>query len=332
MGSLRGQPESPVRQEYTLASRVAASGNLASLQRSCREGSRMLLMPMGFLHGPPLDFITMTNSFLVFVLALGGLSSVSRLTPAAEVVTGTLPSTAIICEWSGLVACRTRPGYWWAHNDSGNPAKLILLDPELRVAETYSVTATNTDWEDLAWADGRIFIADTGDNQRRRDHVEVIVVAEPDAHKKPSGRMQPERIFTLRFPDGARDVEALVVSQTALWLLDKRVGGATIWQADRNGPDEQVLREVPLAGLVGPILAADLSATGDTLAVAHPFGVHFYHVQAGDLTTIIPSQATVVMLPLAVQREAVAFSLDGSSILCGSENGAWWRLKLVKNP
>jgi len=117
-----------------------------------------------------------------------------------------------------------------------------------------------------------------------------------------------------------------------LWLLDKRVGGATIWQADRNGQDEQLLREVHLTGLVGPILAADLTANGDTLAVAHPLGVHFYPVQAGDLTTLSPSQATVVLLPLAPQREALAFSLDGSAILCGSESGAWWRLQLAPHP
>lgn len=295
-------------------------------------GSRIPSMPGGFLNEPPSrlnDFATMPNSLFFLFLAVSGLSG---LTPAAEVVAGTLPTTTVLREWSGLVACRTRPGYWWAQNDSGNPAELILLDPDLRVAGEYPIAATNTDWEDLAWADGRIFIADTGDNQRRRDHVKVIMIAEPDAHQPPSGPLHPERNFTLRFPDGPRDVEALVVSQTALWLLDKRVGGTTIWQADRNGQDEQLLREVHLTGLVGPILAADLTANGDTLAVAHPVGVHFYPVQAGDLTTLIPSQATVVLLPLAPQREALAFSLDGSAILCGSESGVWWRLQLAPHP
>lgn len=245
------------------------------------------------------------------------------------ITSGQLPSTEVLREWSGLAASRTMPASWWAINDSGNPAELILLAADLRVTARLPVAAANIDWEDIAWADGRVFIADTGDNRRRRPEVQIHVVLEPTIPPAPPSRYAPlpvERTYRLTFPDGARDVEALVVCNRWLWLIDKRLSGAHAWRADRQGPDEQMLTAVSVPGLPATVIAADFHPSGSQLVIAHPLGVTLLALTAGDLSTVDPILTQTILLPLAIQREAVAFSRDGQSILAGSESGAWWRI------
>lgn len=246
--------------------------------------------------------------------------------PSVAITSGHLSSTTVLSEWSGLAASRTMPGSWWAHNDSGNPAELVVLSADLQVMARLPVAADHIDWEDLAWADGRLFIADTGDNRRRRSHVQVHVVVEPSTVSPAVAPLPVERTYRLTYPDGARDVEALVVCDRWLWLIDKRLSGAQAWRADRQGPDEQILTAAAVPGLPGTVLAADLHPSGSQLAIAHPLGVTLLALTAGDLSTVDLSLTQTISLPLAIQREAVAYTLDGRSIFSGSESGAWWRI------
>jgi hypothetical protein len=56
-------------------------------------------------------------------------------------------------ELSGIAASRTNPGSWWLHNDSGDRARVFLLDHQARRVATYAVTGADAvDWEDIAVA------------------------------------------------------------------------------------------------------------------------------------------------------------------------------------
>lgn len=249
---------------------------------------------------------------------------------ATPLISGQLAAASPLSEWSGLTASRIRPGTWWAINDSGNAPQLLQLDATLTVTAAWSVATSQLDWEDLAWADGRLFIADTGDNRRRRSQVQIQVVIEPDPSCPPIAPLPVERTYQLTFPTGPRDVEALVVCDRWLWLIDKRLSGAHVWRAARAGPDAQMLEPVPVSGLPAIVLAGDLAADGGLLALAHPLGVTVLSLSGGDLTTIDPQRTRTLVLPLAPQREAIAFSADGRDLLVGSEAGQWWRFQLTE--
>lgn len=268
-----------------------------------------------------------SNSYrIAMVSCLAG----SLLAATDLITSGQLPTTSHLREWSGLAACRTQLGTWWAINDSGNAPEVLHLDSTFAVTAAWSVAAPNLDWEDLAWADGRLFIADTGDNRQRRAEVQIHVVTEPDPTLPPTAPLPIERTYCLTFPAGPRDVEALVVCDRWLWLIDKRLSGAAVWRAVRAGPDTQVLESVSVPGLPAIVLAGDLTADGGRLALAHPVGVTLLSLTAGDLTTIDPLRTRTVMMPLAPQREAVAFAADGREVIAGSESGQWWRVVLAE--
>ncbi|MEO9593231.1 hypothetical protein [Rhodopirellula bahusiensis] len=138
-----------------------------------------------------------------------------------------------LTESSGMVFSVKDPSCIWSHNDSGDRARLFAFDANTGAAtgrwELPGVAAI--DWEDLAIlpplkADGpaRLVIADSGDNQQKRDHIELLVVDEMDPRK--SGEVARDQVHLLRvkYPHGPQDCEAIWFDEPSghLILLCKR--------------------------------------------------------------------------------------------------------------
>ena len=80
-----------------------------------------------------------------------------------------------IAEASGLAISSRAPGYIWVHEDSGTPARLILLKQDGTTVKWMPVVgADNVDWEDMALSKGPdaslsyLYLADIGDNAKAR--------------------------------------------------------------------------------------------------------------------------------------------------------------------
>lgn len=118
-----------------------------------------------------------------------------------------------------------------------------------------------TDVEDLGLGPGgELWLADTGDNGAQRGSVRLVVLP-------PAG---PPRVHDLVYPDGPRDVEALLVGDDGVPLLvDKTTGAAGVYRptaALRDGGDPVELRRVaqvvlPWSGTGGGPLGAAGSRT-----------------------------------------------------------------------
>ncbi len=135
-------------------------------------------------------------------------------------------------EVSGIVESTAFPGHFWVHNDSGDSARIFLIDSVGVHKSTFYLQGIQAyDWEDIAWMnrDGRsyLLIGDIGDNHGRRDHVKVHLLEEPMAVDK-SGVDTIARIairsFVLTYEDGPRDAESLFYDPVdeALYLISKR--------------------------------------------------------------------------------------------------------------
>jgi hypothetical protein len=85
-----------------------------------------------------------------------------------------------ITEASGVAASRRFDGIFWTHND-GDDGTLFAIHRDGSLVAKARIDAKVHDWEDIAAdADGNLYIADTGNNQSDRKHVNVYRLREPD--------------------------------------------------------------------------------------------------------------------------------------------------------
>ncbi len=141
-----------------------------------------------------------------------------------------LASTASVAderliEVSGIAASTGRPGVVWMHNDSGDEARVFGVDERGETVVIHELGVAARDWEDMAVADGYVYVGDIGDNKSERDFIEVHRFPEPTPAE--SGPLELETI-RLTYPDGPHNAEALFVGPDD-WLVigTKEKGGGS---------------------------------------------------------------------------------------------------------
>ena len=95
-----------------------------------------------------------------------------------------------VSEMSGIVAS-SHEGVYWVHNDSGDSARVFAIDEKGKVIQPPWIdepvkewpghiidAAWNGDWEDIALADGNLYIADVGNNGNIRQDMGIYVIRE----------------------------------------------------------------------------------------------------------------------------------------------------------
>lgn len=188
-----------------------------------------------------------------------------------DTVTGRVQDGALD-ELSGLVQSRANPGLLWSHEDSGAGPQLWALAPDGRVLGGVTVTgAQAVDWEDIATGPAPsgegdvLYVADIGDNRAQRGSVTVYRIPEPSPG---AGASAPAEQMVLRYPDGPRDAETLLVDprRGTLVIVSKEISGGRAYSVPRFTPGEATLRRGPE---VAPVFATggDVSADGRIVAV-----------------------------------------------------------------
>jgi hypothetical protein len=189
-------------------------------------------------------------------------------------VTGRVTSPAAR-ELSGLVMSRSRPGVLWTHNDSGDSARLLAVTTSGRtVAEVSLSGAQNVDWEDIATgAPGALLVGDIGDNLGERASIVVYRVPEPRVTTSVRRSVAVAARYELRYPDGARDAEALLFDRASgtIVIVTKSVGGdARVYVARR--PSSRRVTTLRRSGTLAlgtgeAVTAGDVSGDGSTIAL-----------------------------------------------------------------
>ena len=187
--------------------------------------------------------------------------------------------------------------FYWVHNDSGDEARLFAIDADAGVLRPPYIpvsaadwpghvidSAWNFDWEDIALADGVLYIADVGNNGNARRDLGVYVVNEPDPLAIP--KMRTLRFLPVRYPDQQHypatlwhfDCEAVFVADGRLYFITKHrrpgeIGGfeagAKLYRLDTSLTDrENVLTLVGTHKDIFRATGADLSPDGSRLAVS----------------------------------------------------------------
>ena len=243
-----------------------------------------------------------------------------------------------IDELSGLVASRKQPGVLWVHNDSGDKGHVFAVDVHGRLLLHVKLEHLKPeDVEDIAVGPGKaggpdqLYLADTGDNDRKRKQVRIYRLDEPRASLGGKQAKQKHAVRTLevRYEDGPRDAETLLVDPRGgdLYLVEKAplfdasqaVGVYRIAAADAEG-DSALARRVASLPL-GPATAGDVLPDGSGIAVRSYTRLWYWPRKAGQSIAEAVQKPSCV-LPLAdlgQQGEALAFIPDGSGYLTSSE-------------
>ncbi|MDP8968512.1 MAG: hypothetical protein M3N04_07925, partial [Actinomycetota bacterium] len=229
-------------------------------------------------------------------------------------------------ELSGLVASGRRRGVLWMHNDSGDAARLLATTTAGRtIAEAALGGAENVDWEDISRGPrGTLLVGDIGDNLGQRPSVVVYRVPEP----RSSGTIAVAARYELRYPDGARDAEALLFdgANGSIVIVTKSFGGDARVYVARRPSSRQIttLRHSATArlGPGEPVTAGDVSADGRTIALRTYDRAYVWRRRAGESIAAAlrrrPCRAGAELLHEG-QGEALALTRDGRAFLTAPE-------------
>jgi hypothetical protein len=295
--------------------------------------------------------------FASFALSLGHSVKVDPLPPAASygeaTQIGTITSQSL-AEISGMTPSRTTRGLWWVHNDSGDKARIYLIDERGKLHGRFTVTgARNRDWEDMAgYLDNNkkpmLYLADFGDNSRKRDDLIIYRVKEPALPKDGSkglrdGATESAEAFPFRYPDGRHDAEALLVDPKngRPYVITKTMsssGGVYRFPLPLR-PKEKVTLEKVSGEAVDQIskllmvTGAAVSPDGSRVVIRTYFSA-FEMARAGgsgNFETIFKTELKAIKVPLLRQGEAISYTLDGRSIVTTSERIPAPIFKLTRN-
>ena len=248
-----------------------------------------------------------------------------------------------ITEASGLAISPVNPDFMWIINDSGGTADLHLAGTD--GTDRGKVTlkgCKNTDWEDLASfeLDGAsyLLVADTGDNQARRETCTFHILREPKlpaAGKNLSGEVAPVWQIHFRYAGGPRDCESVAVDARAgkILLISKRTDPPEVHELPLRAPGKKgVATALPIGRTVvkapgGSLLpyssqptGLDIREDGLLAAVITYHGVFLFSRSPAESWAEAFGGKPVALPPHRLgQAESVAFARDGKTIFAVPE-------------
>jgi hypothetical protein len=258
-----------------------------------------------------------------------------------------------ISEASGLAASRLNSGYFWTHNDSGNPNKLYFFDNKGKGVREFELTgSTNRDWEDMAIvgeSDGSatIYVADFGDNNAAYTDYTIYWFKEPIVNASTSSTIVPNSLkFTL--PDGARDMECLLIDQKTkdIFIVSKRENNKRLYKISASNVtasarvQAEFVQELtfstpviadPRVVSVNYISGGAVSADNTEILIKNYFEMYYWKRSSGETIPAALKRPPVKVTYAGinsdgsgqeVQGEAITFAADGSGYYSLGEGSA----------
>lgn len=242
-----------------------------------------------------------------------------------------LPTDPGLSELSGLTVL---DGSLYGIGDSGADDRVARMDAECAVAQWLPNPVDPYDVEDLSSHDGSLWLADIGDNDRRRD---AVALTRMDPAQGGAGELH-----RLTYPDGAHDAEALLIGGDGRPVVVTKDGLGTggVYTTDTRvsdlaSPGPTPLRRVadfapaattspggpPLLDGSRLVTGGAVSSDGTVAAVRTYTDLYLWPVSDGDVAQALSTApSSVTALPPQPQGEALAFTEDGD-LLLGSEQG-----------
>jgi DNA-binding beta-propeller fold protein YncE len=214
---------------------------------------------------------------------------------------------ARIAESSGL-AVDPAGNLYWTVNDSGDRGVAYGIGLDGTVQGTLNFRAQPRDVEAVAVHEDRLYVADIGDNNDRRRLVRVYVFKNPRAN----GLTVTYHAYDFRYPDAPQNAETLLVNDSGRLFIVTKGRKAAIYEApaklDRQGVNDlEEVGSAPSSVTDGTFLPG-----GDRIALLTYRSVEVIDATSYEVVASAP-------IPDQPQAESLTLSLDGKSLLVGSE-------------
>jgi hypothetical protein len=236
-----------------------------------------------------------------------------------------------INEASGIAASQSFPGYFWVHNDSGDKARLFLIDSLGNGRIEFEVTSTtNRDWEDIAiFKDpitnrSTIVVAEMGDNVAQHQEYSLLLIEEPKIlPSKKNTSLTVTKKINFTYPDGPRDAEALMIDPYTndIFIVSKREANVSLYRiAFPYKLEETMITEKVLTLPLTFITAGDISENGEEILIKNYDSIYYFSRKQNE-TVIQAMTKTPIVIPYVrePQGEAICFGHDGKSFYTVSE-------------
>lgn len=238
-----------------------------------------------------------------------------------------------IDEASGLVASVVNPGMLWTHNDSGDKARIFLIDSVGKHKMTVNLNGIeNRDWEDIAVGPGPdsskvyLYIGDIGDNFTQYEYKYIYRIEEPSISESQKKKLTVQRIDSIKFtlPDGIRDTEALMVDpqHKDLYIFSKRESAVNLYKLPypQSTTDvivaEKVLSELPFTRIV----AADWSSDRKEILIKNYRNIYYWTgADKKPVAELLITEPLVLAYQEEPQGESIAFDFFGKGYFTLSE-------------
>jgi hypothetical protein len=244
-------------------------------------------------------------------------------------------------EISGLVASKTHPGVFWAHNDSGDQTRIYPVNRAGKIIKSarsddapgvFIGGVINSDWEDIALdASGRVIIADVGNNSNARKDLVLQYVIEPEPtvgfaplFKSVFIRYPEQKSWPAEKSDFNYDCEGIFTKGDTVYFVTKRRSDSLTRLYRLDSPITGAVNDLtPLADfdIRGRATASDASPDGKRLAILTYEAVWLFEAATpgGDDWFA----GSVWWLPFKDVKGAEALAFDGEdTLLIGAEEGA----------
>jgi len=293
------------------------------------------------------------NILILIIIVLFGGSYARHKHEANEInITGHLPTKAMD-EISGIAASGIFKDIYYIHNDSGDTSRLFSISPDGKLKNTiyYNGDPKNKlgveDVEDIAVGPGPdagksyIYMGDIGDNGSDRANIAIYRIQENAAWAKDSIIKTTAVALHLKYPDGPKDAETLMVDpiQKLLYIVSKRRDTVGIYTTPLNYKVDDKLTLTKRGKLffegIKPfkwITAGDISHDGRHILLKSYEKV-YYWLRRDNEPIWETMQRKPKELPYQVEKqgEAIGFTPDGKGYYTTSE-GVFSPIYYYKTP
>lgn len=243
--------------------------------------------------------------------------------PLAQLTDRNLP------EVSGLASSAANPGLLWAHNDSGNPAIVYLVDEHLKVRLSCQLKgAKNRDWEDIAVGPGPeegksyLYVADIGDNRGHHGLKYIYRFKEPVLSKQRQIAIARFDTIVFRLEDGKKDTEAIMVDPGTrdIYIVSKREAPVHMYRlAYPYSVTDTLIAKKVISLPFTQIVAAGISADGTQILMKNYDHVYYWKTRGKPIIEVLRQKPEVLAYTEEPQGEAIAFNREGTGFYTLSE-------------
>ncbi len=313
--------------------------------------------------------IRLTSYFFILIFALIPIFAVEEMSRAAlcgkwsgGIKSGILDHH-LINEASGIEASNEFPGRLYHVNDSGGGHYFYITDTKgdkTQKIKIEGVVPKRSDFEDLSLGKcssnkSCIFIADIGDNRKRREFVDIIVIEELEKY---GHSVYPLKRLKLVYPDRPHNAEGMAVHPNGdIYLLTKEedLNKSEAYPAklyrlsnekrQNSGNKEQLLEFIseidlsyinPSGTVYGQVISAfDIAPDGKSFLVltyenAFEFNTDLSQSGMKKPRQLIKGQDyNVIELKSLPQQESISYLPNGRSLLYNTEYH-WIEVPIVR--